>query len=258
MSAHDHPHEHPHCNDGCGHDHQHAAPATAAPACADGCNHDFSEAAQSPRYRRVLWIALWLNAAMFFVEMIGGWGAHSSALLADAVDFAGDAGNYALGIYAISLGAVWRSRTAWFKGATMAAYGAAVLGVTLWRLAQGVVPEPATMGVIGTLALATNFGVAVLLYAFRNGDAQMRSVWLCTRNDAIGNVAVLLAALGVFGTGTAWPDLAVAGFMSVLAMRSGWAVMRAAQGELSSHAAPAVAPQHGHQHARQHTHHHHG
>lgn len=238
MSTHDHTHEQPHCNDGCGH------VTPAAPACADGCSHDFSEAAQSPRYRRVLWIALWLNAAMFFVEMIGGWGAHSSALLADAVDFAGDAGNYALGLYALSLGALWRSRTAWFKGATMAGYGAAVLGVTLWRLAHGVVPEPATMGVIGTLALAVNFGVAVLLYAFRNGDAQMRSVWLCTRNDAIGNVAVMLAAIGVFGTGSAWPDLAVAAFMSLLAMRSGWAVMRAAQGELQLHGSAGSAHQH--------------
>ncbi|OIQ70000.1 cadmium, cobalt and zinc/H(+)-K(+) antiporter [mine drainage metagenome] len=180
----------------------------------------------------MLWLALVLNAAMFFVEMIGGWGAHSSALLADAVDFAGDAGNYALGLYALGLGMLWRSRTAWFKGATMASYGATVLGVTLWRLTQGVTPEPATMGVIGALALAVNFGVAVLLYAFRNGDAQMRSVWLCTRNDAIGNVAVLLAAAGVFGTGSAWPDLAVAVFMSLLAMRSGWAVTRAAQNEL--------------------------
>lgn len=204
----------------------------AASDCADGCSHDFSAAAQSPRYRRALWIALWLNAAMFFVEMIGGWGAHSSALLADAVDFAGDAGNYALGLFALGLGAVWRSRTAWFKGATMAGYGSAVLGVTLWRLTQGVTPEPATMGAIGVLALAVNIGVAVLLYAYRNGDAQMRSVWLCTRNDAIGNVAVMLAALGVFGTGHAWPDLAVAAFMSLLAMRSGWSVVHAAHGEL--------------------------
>lgn len=212
------------------------APVSAATACADGCAHDFSDAARSPRYRRVLWVALWLNAAMFFVEMIGGWGAHSSALLADAVDFAGDAGNYALGLYALSLGTVWRSRTAWLKGATMAGYGAIVLAVTLWRLAQGVLPEPATMGVIGLLALAVNLGVAVLLYAYRNGDAQMRSVWLCSRNDAIGNVAVMLAAAGVFGTGQAWPDLMVACLMSLLAMRSGWAVLRAAQHELSGHA----------------------
>lgn len=218
-------------------DGQQAAPAPST--CADGCAHDFSEAARSPRYRRVLWIALWLNAAMFFVEMIGGWGAHSSALLADAVDFAGDAGNYALGLYALSLGALWRSRTAWLKGATMAGYGAIVLAVTLWRLAQGVLPEPATMGVIGVLALAVNLGVAVLLYAYRNGDAQMRSVWLCTRNDAIGNVAVMLAAAGVFGTGQAWPDLLVACFMSLLAMRSGWAVLRAARHELSGHTAQA-------------------
>ena len=210
------------------------APVSAATACADGCAHDFSDAARSPRYRRVLWVALWLNAAMFFVEMIGGWGAHSSALLADAVDFAGDAGNYALGLYALSLGTVWRSRTAWLKGATMAGYGAIVLAVTLWRLAQGVLPEPATMGVIGLLALAVNLGVAVLLYAYRNGDAQMRSVWLCTRNDAIGNVAVMLAALGVFGTGTAWPDLVVAGVMATLFLNSARQIIQQARKEMQA------------------------
>jgi Co/Zn/Cd efflux system component len=93
------------------------------------------------------------------------------------------------------------------------------------------------MGVIGTLGLAANVGVAVLLYAFRNGDANMRSVWLCTRNDAIGNIAVMLAALGVFGTGSAWPDLAVAVAMAALAISAGWAVMRQARGELAQHAA---------------------
>lgn len=230
MSLH---HHHDHADHGHhGHPDPHAPRAPDSAACAAGCHHDHSAAAQSPRYRRALWIALWLNAAMFGIEMVGGWGAHSSALLADAVDFAGDAGNYALGLFALSLGAVWRSRTAWFKGATMAGYGAAVLAVTLWRWSQGVTPEPATMGVIGVLALAVNLGVALLLYAYRNGDAQMRSVWLCTRNDAIGNVAVMLAALGVFGTGHAWPDLAVAAFMSLLAMRSGWSVVHAAHGEL--------------------------
>lgn len=204
-----------------GHDHGHAC-----------CAHDHGAADATPRYRRMLWIALVLNAAMFVIEMVGGIGAQSSSLLADAVDFAGDAGNYALGLFALSLGAVWRSRTAWFKGATMLAYGVGVLGVTLWRLLQGVVPEPATMGVIGAMALAVNVGVAVLLYAFRDGDAQMRSVWLCTRNDAIGNVAVLLAAVGVFGTGHAWPDLLVATLMSGLALHAGWVVMRQARQEL--------------------------
>lgn len=201
----------------------------------DCCEHDHCHAPDpnaSPRYRRVLWIALVLNAAMFFVEMAGGLHAGSSALLADAVDFAGDAGNYALGLFALSLGAAWRSRTALFKGGTMLAYGTVVLGITAWRALHGVVPEPATMGAVGALALAVNLGVAVLLYAYREGDAQMRSVWLCTRNDAIGNVAVMLAALGVFGTGSGWPDLLVAAFMSCLALQAGWSVVKQARGEL--------------------------
>lgn len=209
-------------------------PASTAGGC---CDHDHVPPDATPRYRRVLWIALWLNAAMFVVEMVGGLGAQSSSLLADAADFAGDAANYGLGLFALSLGTVWRSRTAWFKGATMLVYGIAVLAVTGWRAWSGVLPEPATMGVIGLLALATNVGVAVLLYAFRDGDAQMRSVWLCTRNDAIGNVAVLLAALGVFGTAQAWPDLLVAAFMSLLGIHSGWAVVRQARGELRTAAA---------------------
>lgn len=210
-----------------------AAPAAASTGGAGACcDHDHVPADATPRYRRVLWIAMWLNAAMFVIEMIGGLGAQSSALLADAVDFAGDAANYGLGLFALGLAPVWRSRTAWFKGVTMLAYGLAVLAVTGWRAWSGVLPEPATMGLIGTLALATNVGVAVLLYAFRDGDAQMRSVWLCTRNDAIGNVAVLLAAAGVFGMGQAWPDLLVAAFMSLLAIQAGASVMRQARQEL--------------------------
>lgn len=235
-AAHPHPHgeDHAHgdprdaagtadCADAC------AAPAGSAGGC---CDHDHVPADAGPRYRRALWIAMWLNAAMFVVEMVGGLGSQSSALLADAVDFAGDAANYGLGLFALSLGLAWRARTAWLKGASMLAYGIGVLALTGWRAWSGVQPEPATMGVIGLLALATNVGVAVLLYAFRDGDAQMRSVWLCTRNDAIGNVAVLLAALGVFGTAQAWPDLLVAAFMSLLGIHSGWAVVRQARGEL--------------------------
>ncbi|MFZ5522034.1 MAG: cation transporter [Pseudomonadota bacterium] len=235
------------------HHHEHGAAQGHAPACASDtvcsarpaaaasgcCDHDHVPTDATQRYRRALWIALWLNAAMFVVEMIGGLGAQSSSLLADAADFAGDAANYGLGLFALSMGAVWRSRTAWFKGATMLLYGIAVLAVTGWRAWSGVLPEPATMGVIGTLALATNVGVAMLLYAFRDGDAQMRSVWLCTRNDAIGNVAVLLAAAGVFGVGQAWPDLLVAGFMSVLAIHAGASVMGHARHELRTAAAPA-------------------
>jgi Co/Zn/Cd efflux system component len=184
----------------------------------------------------VLWIALVVNALMFLVELVAGWHAGSVALLADAVDFLGDAANYGVSLAALGMAAVWRSRTALLKGWSMAAYGVFVLAKAGWAALHGVVPEPATMGAVGLLALLANGGVAVLLYAFRQGDANMRSVWLCTRNDAIGNVAVLLAAAGVSLTASGWPDLAVAAVMAALALSAGYSVVRRAHGELREQA----------------------
>lgn len=184
-------------------------------------------------FARVLWIALAVNALMFGVEIVAGLRSGSVALLADAIDFFGDAANYGVTIAVLSLGLAWRARAALLKAASMLAFGAAVLGKAVWSMSQGLPPEAITMGLVGALALAANLGVAGLLYAFRRGDANMRGVWLCTRNDAIGNVAVMLAALGVFGTGTAWPDLAVAGVMASLALGAGWSVMRQARRELA-------------------------
>jgi Co/Zn/Cd efflux system component len=198
--------------------------------CSGPCHSDKPPA--DHRYRRVLRIALIVNAAMFGVELFGGLHAGSVSLLADAVDFLGDAGNYAVSLYVLALAAAWRSRVAMWKGVTMGIYGVFVLGQAAWHAAMGAVPEASTMGAIGALALAANLGVAVLLYAYRNGDANMRSVWLCTRNDAIGNLAVMLAALGVFGTGRAWPDLLVAAVMGTLALGGSWTVMKHARREL--------------------------
>ena len=187
-----------------------------------------------PGYRRVLWIALVVNALMFLLEVGGGVASGSVSLLADAIDFFGDAANYALSLAVLAMGAVARARAALFKAATMMLFGVAVLGRAAWGAWSGVPPQPLTMGVVGTLALAANVGVALLLYAYREGDANMRSVWLCTRNDAIGNVAVLLAAVGVFGTGTRWPDLLVATVMAVLALAAGLSVVRQARRELQT------------------------
>lgn len=186
-----------------------------------------------PRWRRALWIALVVNAAMFGVELVAGLQAHSVSLLADAVDFAGDAANYALSLAVLSMALVWRSRAAFVKGATMFAYGLFVLARAGWLVQSGSVPDAMTMGVVGFVALLANAGVAVLLFAFRTGDANMRSVWLCSRNDALSNLAVMAAALGVFGTGSAWPDLVVAAVMAVLALTAGLAVMRQARNELA-------------------------
>lgn len=223
--------------------------------------------ARDPRYRRVLWIALLVNAAMFGVELIGGMQAGSTSLLADALDFFGDAANYGVSLLVLSMAAMWRSRAALLKGLSMGAFGCFVLARTAWSIFEGVPPEPATMGAIGFLALLANLGVAALLYAYRSGDANMRSVWLCTRNDAIGNSAVLLAAAGVFGTGSGWPDWSVAALMSVLALSAACSVVRSALAELRSRDDNAVedkashghSPSHSHPHSHAHSHagHHH-
>jgi Co/Zn/Cd efflux system component len=208
-----------------------AASSTAGGSMSDCCSGRCAPPglAVSSRYRRALWVALWVNAAMFAVEIIGGAASGSVSLLADALDFAGDAANYGISLAVLSMGILWRSRAAIVKALSMGAFGVFVLGRALWMSIQGVPPEPATMGAIALLARAANLGVAVLLYAFRDGDANMRSVWLCTRNDAIGNIAVALAAVGVFGTGSAWPDLLVAGVMALLALSASVSVLRQAR-----------------------------
>ncbi len=210
--------------------------------CSGGCSTD--KPPVDPRYRRILWIALWVNALMFGVEIAGGWAAGSVALLADAVDFLGDAANYGISLFVLALAPVWRSRTALLKGATMGGYGIFVLGSAFWHLQSGTVPKAHTMGLIGFAALAANCLVGVLLYAYRNGDANMRSVWLCTRNDAIGNVAVLVAALGVFQTGSGAPDLLVATVMGLLGLSAARSVIVQARGELQVIGVPVELKRH--------------
>ena len=183
-------------------------------------------------YRRVLWIALVANLAMFGIELVASVFSGSTALAADAADFLGDSANYALSLGALAVGGIWLSRVALLKGAAMSVYGVAVLAYAGWRAWLGVPPEPLTMGVVGLLALAVNFSVAALLYRFREGDANMRSVWLCTRNDVIANILVLVAAAGVFGTGTVWPDVGVAAILAFLGLSSGRIVIRHAREEL--------------------------
>lgn len=200
--------------------------------CSGGCAP--AKPVVDRRYRRILWIALVLNALMFFVELAGGLGGDSASLLADAIDFLGDAGNYALSLMVLAAAASARARVALIKGWTMAAYGGFVLAKVAWDVATGSTPQPLVMGAIGFMALLVNGGVALLLYAYRDGDANMRSVWLCTRNDAIGNVAVMLAALGVFGAGSAWPDLAVALVMGGLAVSGARQVIGQARMELKT------------------------
>ena len=190
--------------------------------------------AVSARFRKALWLALWVNAGMFVIEIIGGVQASSLSLLADAIDFAGDAANYGISLAVLSMGLVLRAKAAWVKGATMLGFGVFIAGHAVWSAIYGGMPEPVTMGMIALLALIANVGVAVLLFAFRDGDANMRSVWLCSRNDSIGNLAVLLAAFGVFGTNSHWPDLVVALIMAGLAISAGLSITRQARAELRS------------------------
>lgn len=188
----------------------------------------------APTWRRILWVALGLNAIMFGVEIVAGIAANSRALQADALDFLGDAANYAISLGVAGMALVWRARAALVKAATMLAFGLWVLGSAIWGFFVGASPDPGTMGAIGSLALAVNLAVAAMLFRYRSGDANMRSVWICSRNDAIGNIAVLAAAIGVFGTGRAWPDLVVASIMAGLAVWGSAEVFKQARGELRS------------------------
>jgi Co/Zn/Cd efflux system component len=192
-----------------------------------------------PMFRRALWIALIVNGAMFFAEMGASWRSGSVSLMADAIDFFGDSANYALSLAVLSMAAGVRSWSAIAKAACMATFGVFVLARAAWALRTGTPPEAITMGAVAAVALAANAGVALLLYRYRSGDANMRSVWICSRNDVIGNLAVGLAALGVFGTRTAWPDLLVAVLMAGLALTGAASVLRHARLELRG-GAPAA------------------
>jgi len=169
---------------------------------------------------------------MFAVELYAGATADSRALMADALDFFGDAANYAISLAVAGMALAWRSRAALLKGATLLLLGLWVLGSSGYAAINGTLPHAETMGIIGGLALLANVGVALLLYSFRTGDANMRSVWICSRNDAIGNIAVVAAAVGVFGTGTAWPDLIVAAVLAGLGISGGIQIISQARGEM--------------------------
>ncbi len=190
------------------------------------------ESGTASRFRKALWVALVINAGMFLIEIVAGVAAGSSSLQADALDFLGDAANYGVSLFVLGMSLNRRAMASVLKGGTMAAFGLWVIGNTLWHLINATVPEPSVMGGIGFAALVANLIVAIMLYAFRDGDSNMRSVWICSRNDAIGNLAVLGAASGVFVTGSGWPDVMVAGIMAVLALSGAIQILRYAFLEL--------------------------
>lgn len=197
----------------------------------------------NPRYKLMLWTVIGINGVMFLTEMIAGQLAGSRALQADALDFLGDTITYGLSLAVIGASLRTRATAALFKGLSLSAMGLWVFGSTVYQSLILGVPSAEVMGVIGFLALAANLASVVLLMPYKDGDANVRSVWLCSRNDAIGNVAVMFAALGVWGTATAWPDLVVAAIMAGIFLTSATQILRQAWSEYrqehTSHSAAA-------------------
>lgn len=196
------------------------------------CCGPAEKTAVDPRWRRALWIALIVNAGMFVVELAAGEISDSRSLQADALDFFGDAANYAISLGVAGMPLAWRAKAALFKGVMLVALGAYVIVGAFLAAIGDAAPQPQIMGAVGSAALVANIAIALMLYRFREGDANMRSVWICSRNDALANVAVVAAAIGVFGTGTAWPDLIVAGVMAMLGIWGGLQIMSHARLEL--------------------------
>ena len=184
------------------------------------------------RYRKILWIILLLNAGMFVVEVVASWYSGSVSLLADAVDFFADAFNYAISLYVLDKALASRAKASLIKGSTMGLFGLLVIGSSIYRAATEAVPQAEVMGAIGLLALLVNIGSAWLLYSYREGDSNRESVWICSRNDAVGNVLVMLAAAAVAYTQSHWPDIIVAFFIAALFLRSAWRIYRSAIAEL--------------------------
>jgi Co/Zn/Cd efflux system component len=203
--------------------------------CCASHNHDpHGDPTRQAAYRRVLWAALAINLGAFCVEIFASFAADSAALQADAMDFLGDSANYAISLIVVGMALRYRAMAALIKGLCMGALGLSVLATIAWHLAHGTTPEPLAMGAVGVAALVANGVVLALLWAHRMGDANMRSVWLCSRNDVLGNLAVLLAAVGVFGTQQGWPDIVVALIMAALGLQGAWTVTKQARVELRS------------------------
>jgi cation diffusion facilitator family transporter len=217
------------------------------------CTHCPSESGpdgghKDPVFRRVLWVALLVNGGMFFVEIVASAVGGSMSLQADALDFFGDAANYAISLFVLGMALSVRAKAALFKGACMGLFGLWVIGAALDRAIAGSVPDAPLMGAVALAALIANVGVAIILYRYRDGDSNMRSVWLCSRNDAIGNIAVMIAALAVFATSSRWPDLITATIIAGLSLSAALQIMRHAleelrqEGEKNTTSIPSVVP----------------
>jgi Co/Zn/Cd efflux system component len=211
----------------------------SAGCCDHGCSS--SPPTADARYRRILWIALAINLSMFVVEIGASFVSGSVSLQADALDFLVDAANYALALAVFGMALRWRASAALLKGAVMGAFALWVAASTVYGAVHATVPTAELIGAIGLVALAANFIVAALLYRYRQSDSQALSVWLCTRNDVLVNIAVIAAGAGVWASGTAWPDIAVAAVIAYLGLSSAVRITRQALHEMGSAPAPAAA-----------------
>lgn len=250
---------HKHAGDGDIDTHVDAAPAAkiVKPEGVCGC-HGGTAAfdGMDPRYKAILWLVIAINGAMFVTEMVAGRIAGSQALMADALDFLGDTLTYGLSLAVIGASIRVRSGAALFKGVSLSLMGLWVFGSTAYQVLVLGVPRAEIMGTIGFLALAANLASVLLLARYKDGDANVRSVWLCSRNDAIGNVIVMAAAVGVWQTDTAWPDLGVAAIMAGLFLNSSFLILRQAWAEWRSGEDHGALMSHGHEHSVGHDHRH--
>lgn len=228
---------------------RHDTPACDTKPTACGCSGNPQFDGLDPRYKRILWLVIVINAAMFIVEMTAGKLAGSQALQADALDFLGDAFTYGLSLAVIGMSLRVRSTAALFKGVSLLAMGLWVFGSTVYQIFVLGVPKAELMGAIGVLALVANLASVLLLMRYKDGDANVRSVWLCSRNDAIGNVAVMAASVAVWFTVSAWPDLIVALVMAGLFLRSAQLILVQAWAEFRSGEDRGALQSHGHNHA---------
>jgi cation diffusion facilitator family transporter len=199
----------------------------------DCCSHLDEELAQGSK-RKILWLVLAINLVMFFVEGIAGLLAQSNALMADALDMLGDSAIYGFSLFVIQLDPIWRTRAGILKGLIMSIFALGIFGSAIYRVYYHAAPDASTMGIVGGMALAANLFCAYLLLQFKNDDINMRSAWLCSRNDVLANLGVLAAAGGVAWTGSHWPDLAVGVIIAGLILQSSFGIFKDAQLEMKN------------------------
>ncbi|WP_419852513.1 cation diffusion facilitator family transporter [Actinobacillus pleuropneumoniae] len=200
-------------------------------ACQNGCSAN-TPTHQSSKYKKALWIVLILNLSMFFVEIVMGVKSGSTSLLSDSLDFLGDSANYLISLIVLPMALSYRAKASMIKGLTMGGFGLFILMTTIYRVFYGEMPSSSEMSIVGFLALLVNVSAVLILLKFRDGDSNVRSVWVCSRNDAIGNVAVILAGMAVYLFQSKYPDLIVAFVLAFLALQASQEIIKRAWAEL--------------------------